>query len=251
MAKGTSSKPTGSGKSGASAASSRPGGKPSRSRKAPPVVMAKPKPWGLIGATVAVVVFAAVIIGYAVVQVSDNEALADPATLEGLQEYDYPPGQHVPGTVAYAESPPVGGEHDNAWADCTGTVYSSEIRSENAVHSLEHGAVWITYNPDLPGDQVETLAGLVEGEEFTMLSPYPGLESPISMQAWGSQLFVDSADDPRIEQFITALKLNPERTPEFGASCENAAFAANPLAPGDDAPPVEEQATDPPVTSTP
>jgi hypothetical protein len=213
--------------------------------------MAKPKPWGLIGATVAVVVFAAVIIGYAIVQVSDNEALADPATLEGLQEYSYAPAQHVPGTVDYSESPPVGDEHDAVWADCTGTVYSSAIRSENAVHSLEHGAVWITYNPDLPDDQVQTLAEIVEGEDYTMLSPYPGLESPVSMQAWGSQLFLDSADDPRIEQFLTALKLNPERTPEFGATCENPAFATDPRGPDEAAPPSGDQPTDPPATSTP
>ncbi|CAN5280606.1 DUF3105 domain-containing protein [soil metagenome] len=234
MAKGTPAKGTGSGKTGASAASTRPGGKPSRSRKPPPVVVAKPKPWALIAATVAVIVFAVAIIGYAVVQVGNTEAMADPASIEGLQEYEYAPSQHVPGTVDYAETPPVGGEHDNAWADCTGTVYNTQIRSENAVHSLEHGAVWITYDPELPQDQVDTLAGIVSGEDYTMLSPFPDMQGPIALQTWGTQLFVDSADDPRIEQFITALKSNVERTPEFGASCENPAFAANPLGPGEE-----------------
>lgn len=30
------------------------------------------------------------------------------------------------------------------WADCDCAVYDQQVRSENAVHSLEHGAVWIT-----------------------------------------------------------------------------------------------------------
>ena len=75
----------------------------------------------------------------------------------------------------YAESPPIGGEHDPVWADCTGTVYDVDIRHENAVHSLEHGAVWITYNPDqVSHADIDTLAELVDGESGRMLSPYVG-----------------------------------------------------------------------------
>ena len=71
--------------------------------------------------------------------------------IAGVKTYDYPAGQqHVTTAVDYTESPPVGGPHAPPpdWADCTGTVYTVDIRHENAVHSLEHGAVWITYNPD-------------------------------------------------------------------------------------------------------
>ena len=38
------------------------------------------------------------------------------------------------------------------------------------------------------------------------MSPYPGLDAPISLQAWGYQLKVDNADDPRIDDFIKALR---------------------------------------------
>ena len=110
--------------------------------------------------------------------------------------------------VAYEYSPPFGGPHDAAWATCTGIVYPVPIRSENAVHSLEHGAVWITYRPDLPADQVATLASKVEGKEKTMMSPFPGLTNAVSLQAWGYQLKVDSVDDPRIDDFIKALRVN-------------------------------------------
>jgi hypothetical protein len=223
-------KRTGSSRSGAGAAA----GKGGRTR--PPVnVVAPQRPWGLIAAAIAVVVFAAAVITYAVVAVnrSNEGRIENIDEIAGIETYDYPAGQeHVDGAVTYNESPPVGGPHAPPpdWADCTGTVYDVDIRHENAVHSLEHGAVWVTYNPDeISGDDVETLAELVENESGRMMSPYAGLDSPVSIQAWGHQLKVASADDPRIEQFADFLTLNSEFTPEPGASCENPTFAADPL----------------------
>jgi hypothetical protein len=197
--------------------------------------VAQSRPWGLIAGAVAVVVFAAAAIGYAVVQVdrANADRIESVDEIAGIESYDYPAGQeHVDTAVAYSESPPVGGPHapPPAWADCTGTVYDIDIRHENAVHSLEHGAVWITYDPDRVSDgDIETLAGLVENEQGRMLSPYVGLDSPISIQSWGHQLKLDSAADERIEQFADFLTLNSEFTPEPGASCENPAFIAAPL----------------------
>jgi hypothetical protein len=53
-----------------------------------------------------------------------------------------------------------------------------------------------------------------------MLSPYPGLDQPISLQSWGHQLKLSDANDPRIDQFIAALRTNPNTYPEVGASCD-------------------------------
>jgi hypothetical protein len=209
-------------------------GKGGRTRPAANVV-APQRPWGLIAAAVAVVVFAAAVITYAVVQVNRSNAdeVESVDEIDGVQTFDYPAGQeHVTTPVDYAESPPVGGPHAPPpdWADCTGTVYDVDIRHENAVHSLEHGAVWITYDPEaLSDDEIATLAGLVEGESGRMLSPYEGLDSPISIQSWGHQLKVDSVDDIRLKQFADFLTLNSEFTPEPGASCENPTFAASPV----------------------
>jgi hypothetical protein len=97
------------------------------------------------------------------------------------------------------------------------------------VHSLEHGAVWITYNPDqVSEDDIATLAELAK-ESGRMLSPYEGLDSPISIQSWNHQLKVDSADDERLEQFADFFTYNTEYFPEPGASCENQPFIDNPL----------------------
>jgi hypothetical protein len=138
----------------------------------------------------------------------------------------YPAGQlHTAADVDYPETPAVGGRHDPEWADCTGTVYAAEIRPENAVHSLEHGAVWVTYDPALAGpDDVATLTQLVDGRPGLMLSPYPDQGAVVSLQAWNHQVQVGSADDPRIVEFIDLLVFNPDTTPEPGATCENARF---------------------------
>jgi hypothetical protein len=97
------------------------------------------------------------------------------------------------------------------------------------VQSAQPGAVWITYDPEvLSDDEISTLADLVEGENGRMLSPYVGLDSPISIQSWNHQLKVDSADDPRLEEFAELLTLNGEYYPEVGASCQNPDFAENP-----------------------
>ena len=183
------------------------------------------------------VVFAVAAIGYAVVTV--NRANADKITtaeqISGLQAYDYPNGQgHVATPVDYPESPPVGGEHDGEWADCTGTVYSVDIRNENAVHSLEHGAVWITYDPGrVSEDDIATLSELVDGRSGLMLSQRPGLGTPISLQSWSNQLTVEAATDPRLQQAADFLTFNPDITPEPGATCENPTFISTPLVAGD------------------
>ncbi len=238
--------------------------KSGRTRPSTQVVVAQRRPWGLIAGALAVVLFAAAVITYAVVQVNEANAnkLSSIEEIAGVEAFDYSPGQdHVTTEVDYTESPPVGGPHDGNWADCTGTVYDVDIRHENAVHGLEHGAVWISYDPDRVSDaDLKRLTELVEGVAGRMLAPYPGLDVPISLQSWDHQLKVDSADDERIEQFTDFMTynttpygddedLNSRRGfPEHGASCENPAFAAAPLVEGDNSTPIGP--SDVPSTAT-
>ncbi|WP_435829641.1 DUF3105 domain-containing protein [Nocardia neocaledoniensis] len=156
---------------------------------------------------------------------ADNQ---DPSReIAGVTITEFPPGLHVASTqrVAYPTVPPLGGPHDSAWAACDGVVYDTGVRTENVVHSLEHGAVWIAYDPArITGDARAALAARVQGRPYTLMSPIPGMAEPISLQAWGHQLKLDSADDPRIDQFIVALRENPYTTPEPGATCSNPIF---------------------------
>jgi hypothetical protein len=105
------------------------------------------------------------------------------------------------------------------WAECDGKVYDQPIRNENAVHSLEHGAVWITYQPGLDKASIDKLEAKVKGSNYTMISPYPGQPGKIMLTAWDHQLTVDSASDSRIDQFLKKYRLGPQ-TQEPGASCQ-------------------------------
>lgn len=198
------------------------------------IVNQRQTPWGLIIATVLIVVLAVGVIGYALHQgkKKGSTASGNPDKIAGISHVTFSGGEHVNGVIKYEQSPPMGGPHAPVWADCTGTVYPAQIANENAVHDLEHGAIWITYKPGLAADQLDTLTQLVAGQPYMLLSPYDGLKTDISLQAWGYQLFVDSASDPRIKQFISDLKLSQTNTPELGASCTNSAFKTNPSTPG-------------------
>jgi hypothetical protein len=207
----------------------RPGTQPNRaqSRK---IVNQRQTPWGLITLAVVIVVLAVAVIGYAV-HLGASKPSSDPNKIKGIIHKTFTSGDHKAGPISYTESPPFGGPHAPVWADCTGTVYPSQIASENAVHDLEHGAIWITYKPGLPADQLDALKKKVDGIGYMALSPYPGLKSAVSLQSWGHQLFVDSATDPRVDEFIDDLRLNTAVTPEPGASCSQPSFKANPIAP--------------------
>ncbi|MBA2323423.1 MAG: DUF3105 domain-containing protein [Pseudonocardiales bacterium] len=194
-------------------------------------------PWGTIIATAVVLLFAAGVLGYAIVQqraksvataavaaFTPSETNQDPSkAIPGVVTAAFVGGKHVLPTdrVAYTHSPPFGGAHEFSWAACSGVVYPKPVRNENMVHSLEHGAVWIAYDPTkISGDQLAQLRRRVDGEQYTMLSPYPGLDQPISLQSWGHQLKLSDPADVRIDQFIQALRVNRFTHPEPGASCD-------------------------------
>ncbi|QIN79786.1 DUF3105 domain-containing protein [Rubrobacter marinus] len=139
---------------------------------------------------------------------------------DGVEEFDVSAGagNHTQDPVDYEQSPPVGGAHNDVWQNAT--FYEEPIRNENAVHTLEHGAVWITYSPDLPQEGKDRIRELVEGRDCLMASPYPDLPggTPIVASAWGKQLAFESADDEALQQFIQAYRRGPQ-TPEPGAAC--------------------------------
>lgn len=153
--------------------------------------------------------------------VYDMLFLGDPVAvtipeIEGVKRFTDLAQEHVTTPVQYAQTPPVGGQHSSQWLNCG--IYNVPVQNEHAVHSLEHGAVWITYQPALPADQVATLKTLTKAGSYRLLSPYPGLPSPIVASAWGLQLQVETAADPRLEAFVKTYE-NRSDGPEYGAPC--------------------------------
>ncbi|MDA0637795.1 DUF3105 domain-containing protein [Nonomuraea sp. MCN248] len=140
-------------------------------------------------------------------------------SLDAVVSVKYDGGEHVWSKVAYKETPPVGGQHSNYWQQCD--IYDKPIHSEHAVHSLEHGAVWITYRPDLPADQISKLKDVASStgqQEYMLVSPFEGLPAPIVVSSWNHQLKLDNPADPRLGAFIKRYQ-NGADTPEPGATC--------------------------------
>jgi len=135
-------------------------------------------------------------------------------TLDAVKTYTVT-RDHTTDPVTYAQTPPVGGDHAPPWLNCG--VYDAPVPNENAVHSMEHGAVWVTYRPDLPTDQVSALQELLSGP-YDLLSPFPGLQAPVVASAWGKQLTLESADDARLPAFLRLYRQGAQ-APEPGAAC--------------------------------
>ena len=159
----------------------------------------------------------AFVAGFVALVVLDSRQQSASSPPGEVQTYDVgPAGEHTQGDVDYDQTPPTGGEHNDIWQNSG--FYEEPVRDENAVHTLEHGAVWITYAPDLPQDQKDQIRQLVEGQTCMLASPHPDLQAPVVASAWGKQLTLESADSPDLEQFVRAFRQGPQ-TQEPGATC--------------------------------
>lgn len=135
---------------------------------------------------------------------------------EGILQVDNLAANHVTTAVTYPQTPPLGGPHHDVWQNCG--FYAQPVASENAVHSLEHGAVWITYQPDLPPAQVEQLRQIARGQTYVLVTAFPGLPAPVVASAWGRQLRLESAGDERLAAFVRQFR-SGRQAPEPGAPC--------------------------------
>ena len=133
---------------------------------------------------------------------------------EGTEEVPVASAQHVDGDVYADDEVPAGGPHAAVWQNCG--FYGEPIDAEPAAHSLEHGAVWLTYRPDVVDGS--TLKRFVGRFEKVLVSPVPGQAQPITATAWGHRLEVDDPDDPRLEQFVNEFEGSSE-APEPGGAC--------------------------------
>ncbi|MGW1767973.1 DUF3105 domain-containing protein [Streptomyces sp. NPDC002073] len=177
----------------------------------------------------AITVSAAVVAGlvgfgaYVLNKESDKKEAAEEAVkapVTGEQSWDAKKlgRNHVTKAVSYPMNPPVGGDHHQVWMNCDGDVYKKPLAKENAVHSLEHGAVWVSYNDKAPEAEVKKLEEKVAKTPYTLISPVKDQTGAIMLSAWGKQVTVDSASDPRVNQFFSKYVQGPQ-TPEPGAAC--------------------------------
>ena len=173
--------------------------------------------WWTAGSVAAVLVVAAIVasIVFAPKPAVDYVQGGTGATIEGVQTYENT-ALHVQDSVDYPQSPPAGGPHNPVWLNCG--IYSQPVPNENAVHSMEHGAVWVTYDADkLSTSDLRTLKSKLPST-YVVLSPYEGLPSAFVLTAWNHQLTLDSVDDSRVEAFFEEYWRN-QNAPEPSAAC--------------------------------
>ncbi|MDD7961645.1 DUF3105 domain-containing protein [Microbacterium thalli] len=176
--------------------------------------------WWVVGSTAAVAIIGliAASVIFAPKPVTYEAGNSTGREIDGVETFEHVT-THVEGAVTYEQTPPAGGEHNPIWLNCG--VYTEPQANENAVHSLEHGAIWITYDPEVVSEaEVEKLQGYMPST-YALLSPYPGMDTPIAVSAWNAQLKVDSADDERIEEFFTEY-WRSQNAPEPNAICSGA-----------------------------
>ncbi len=144
-----------------------------------------------------------------------GDAVLTRPSLAGVNEYSDLGRDHVPETVQYEQNPPTGGDHNQPWWNCG--IYADPIPAHHSVHSLEHGAVWLTYRPNLSEDDRQKLLALAD-PEFILLSPNDTQTAPVIASAWGRQIELESADDERLPLLVSEYRQGPQ-TPEPGAVC--------------------------------
>ena len=152
----------------------------------------------------------------------DLPALPNESNIEGVQTYpDKSEYHNHVRTLSEPEGdiPPPFGAHFPEWQNCG--IYDQPVDLGNALHSLEHGAVWLTYSPELSESQISDLQALVRGHGYVLMSPYTLQEKPVVLTAWGVQLVIDSLPDDRIAKFIAYYEQGPQN-PEPGAPCSGA-----------------------------
>ena len=138
--------------------------------------------------------------------------------IDGVEAFRVDSNDHTEEDLTYAPAPPTGGEHYPVPATC-GFYASDPPPDELLVHDIEHGAVWIAYDPALDEAQRSALSSLVAQQAKVTATPYPDLGSPLVVTAWARQLRLDSVDDPRLVQFIETYR-NSDNAPEPNAACQ-------------------------------
>ena len=137
------------------------------------------------------------------------------------KEMSYEGANHVAeGTeVTYQSNPPTSGPH---WPDpLLDGIYEKEKPEEALVHSLEHGRIWISYQPSLPQPAIDQLKRIASDQSRVILTPRARNEAPIALAAWRrldtfSLPEGGTVDEQRILDFIARYRdKGPEYIPQM------------------------------------
>jgi len=174
--------------------------------------------WWVVGSTAALAVIGLVVASFAFAPEPPTSYQAGNSTgreIDGVQTFENR-SDHVQDAVTYDQTPPAGGPHNPIWLNCG--VYTEPQQNENAVHSMEHGAIWVTYDPARVDEAGIDALKAVLPSSYAILSPYPDMDTPVAVSAWNHQLKIDDPSDPRIGEFFTEF-WRSQNAPEPNAAC--------------------------------
>lgn len=188
--------------------------RPKRAAPASPIVTRRSRP--PIGKWAGWIVGGGLVAALTIFIATDGDTPIEAGVPEGTINAPVASGGHSEGDIDYGVAVPPGGLHNPVWLNCG--VYAEPVRTENAVHSLEHAAVWISYRPDIAADEIAELESLGRDRAKTIVSPVPDQEPPIMATAWGWQLELERASDDRLLQFVNHFAGSFD-APEPRAAC--------------------------------
>ena len=162
---------------------------------------------GIVVAVVAVIVWLVVSnpIGFSVSEedlLGEEVHIASASHVGSERDMDIPVG-----------APPAGGPH--LLIPLRTGFYDDPVPDGNTVHSLEHGIVWISYNPELvDGAGLDALRDVFD--DFSgdvIVSPRPDNSDAVAIVSWGRIMRFDSVEVEQLKDFIST---NRNRSPEPG-----------------------------------
>ena len=127
------------------------------------------------------------------------------------------PGEDHP---QYNSTPPTSGWHyDLPLAPARWGIYDEPIQPEVLLHNLEHGYINVHYDcpeacPELVDQLTEIVQEGIDRGGKLLMSPYPGLDSRISLTAWTFLDQFDDFDEDRIRAFVNGHESSPN-APEY------------------------------------
>lgn len=146
----------------------------------------------------------------------ENEVQA--TSLEGMvEEFELEASVHVePGTkdIVYKTNPPTSGTH---WTEAEiWGISEDEVPDGKAVHSIEHGGIWISYKPDKIDRETLTILEELQKENrrSVVLSPRADNDSAIVVASWGRMMKLEEASFKKsiVQKYIdTYINDSPEK----------------------------------------
>jgi hypothetical protein len=98
-----------------------------------------------------------------------------------------------------------------------------KVADENLVHSFEHGAVAILFDPkDVSLGDIKKIEAIVDDyDDDVLTAPYPGLPDYIVVASWSRKMALSEFDEAAIKEYIDQFR-DTEPAPEASTQdCPN------------------------------